>query len=984
MSLRNVLIDDFSGGIRGEHGTKRGSTECADMVNCWPQGRNLRPMKSDDRMANTNAADSTDTLTAWKNHELYIDADGNEYIVAKRNKTMWVGFKSTTNWGSNSIIDWRPLHGDIWSGSSLLLTARGTAGARESFQQVGSTLYMASEEPTDTDYLLRWDGFNYKTGTLKYDGVTSTGKGIYASNDIALDFAAAGVHVGDILYLKNHLTGKWNVGTDATTHGFVIDGIGQTGGVEPTAPTGPPTEPSEPSVPAEPTEPTEPTPPTPPVSGTAYLFSFYTGSTFRHTLSSVTAGDIVAQPSGTNGVSDWMQPSTGNVSSIAILDSTTAIISDQFVVNGLHGTEYLAAEGHEAITVFTGYNISVTQDAQDYYDALVIYNAAVVQYQADLAQYAIDLTAYNVAVATHDQWVIDYAQYVIDLAAYNAAYAQYVIDLAAYNANPYNGIGKLIVNTSSASHCFNTTGKGPGATDYVDYIIVRVQRAGNPTGTCVATLDASALTGTFAYGVKSYRFRYANTQTGYYGTISVPSTDVTTDAATPSVRVAGWTAALNEPIDRLQIFRAEGTGPYYLVKEYDRTNTYGWNQFEPWETYYIDTGWPILATSGVGIQLETDAALYDRPPVLRNIQLFNGRLYAFGYDEDAHYLKFSTLYNYEAWPTTNWEYDTTGAGLTVEGGQVPIGANRREPLIAMVPEGGSFTTTGVSGSNLLIFSGSSAYRWYGVSWSDFNLVSAFQVGCVAPHSVVNANGSILFLNQNHVMALGSGSNDPQPCSLNLWPCGIQTDFDASSALSVLESWTACFWNQCYFLSGTIEGTYNDHIWILHIPSGVWFTNDSCVNDMRVWDNPGSDDTLIISASESILNSGSPCLLALFGGASTSAITYDSGSIRPIADPKEMYSNVKVKSITCGWHGASDSVTVQLTLYDNFKEESLDSTALAIPVKPQDGKGFFVTRWQPRVSTLEPSLLIEADAYPGLRLEWIRIECELGADGAGVR
>jgi hypothetical protein len=643
MSLRNVLFDDFSGGIRGEHGTKRGLTECAQMVNCWPQGRNLRPMKSHDRMVNTNDADSTDTYTAWQNHQLYIDADGNEYITAKRNKSIWVGFKSTTNWGMDSVIDWRPLHGDVWSGSSLSLNARGTAGARESFQQVGSTLYMASEDPTDTDYLLRWDGFVYTSGLLKYEGVTATGKGIYGHNNPLTDFEALGVRVGDILYLKNHYTGKWNVGTDVTTHGFVIDGIDSTGGAGVPGSGGSGGDGADPG------------------SGTPDMFgSSATYPAPAPRTSAVVPGDHLCTWNPLTLL--WTVSITNTIIGIIDTDGDHLLVSYDnagttryavlFSVQGVY-TQLPSTVGVQ----WNWYTYAAQADAQTYFDLLTA-----------------------------------------------------PVDTGT--PPTYDGVGKLIVNTSSATHCFNTTGKGPGATDYVDYIIVRVQRAGLPSGTCTAQVDAAA--GTLTPGGYTYRWRYANTKTGYYGTISVPSAEITITAG-ESVRMTGWTAALNEPIDRLQIFRAAGTGPYYLVKEYDRTDTYDWNLFVAWSTYYIDDGWPILATGGVGIQLEADSALYDRPPVLRSIQLFNGRLYAFGYGADAHYLKFSTLYNYEAWPVTNWEYDTTGAGLTVEGGQVPIGANRREPLIAMVPEGGSFTTTGVSGSNLLIFSGSAAYRWYGVA-----------------------------------------------------------------------------------------------------------------------------------------------------------------------------------------------------------------------------------------------------------------------------
>lgn len=546
---------------------------------------------------------------------------------------------------------------------------------------------------------------------------------------------------------------------------------------------------------------------------------------------------------------------------------------------------------------------------------------------------------------------------------------------ANIGSNPFTGLDYLTIQTTAAGQCFNTTGKGAAGANAVDYVIVRLRKAGiKDAENCVCSASTD-LASTLATGTYQYAFRYYDSVYGYAGNASTPSAVVSITLGATAATMQGWDTVPDEPYDTLQIFRSMTSATdqsYYKVAEIDRSLTYGNNFMSALSSTGIDNGWAKMTDSdGSYITLDSDAFLRSRPGVIRGIKAFNGRLFGFGYGDTNHVLKFSSLYDYEYFPGTDWSVDIDTTTLNVTGGMVAIGANKYEPLVAMVVEGGNFQTNGVSGDNLLLFTSTNAYRWYGNTWSDYTLVNAFSSGCVAQDSLVNAGGTIIWVNQNHVMGLGSGGNVPQSISSAIFPAGIQADMETTAQLLTLSKWSAAYWNNCYLLCATMTETYNDKIYVYDITKGVWFTLDTNANDLQVWDNPGSSDTLVVTASDSY---NSDKITALFVTSTTQTSSVWESGVFPFGSSID--NGVHIKRISVKLHGADTSSNMTMRLYDTTKTAARDSKLFAIPPKADTARGFHYISWYPKCDVTEPSLRIETTALPDFRIEDIEIEYTL--------
>lgn len=894
-------ITDFSGGVRSGH--KRAQNECSVMQNIWCQGINMRPMKSSALFSQSDNAHSTDSMTAFNNHYRYIASDGTVYIVARRNKTIWLGKCDTADWRNTSIVSWYPLLGDVWFNDNYLHKAR-SASSREQFAQVGSLLYMASEEPNDDDKLMRYDGFYLATGKLRYIGVDSSGRGIYAKYtaagvaDNTYDFESAGVKCGDVLYLKDHSEdtadgGQWRVGTDNATYGYVIDGIHDGSGGSVGEPTG--------------TENVD-------WGKVEYIFKENTAPIYRATLEDIYAdpslGDAVFHFTGGN----WVRIGDTHVTNVSGINGDLAKIT---YVDG--GT----------------YTYCIAYSTNGTYSSGTIFQ--IYWFATELARDAY--------------WTL----------------------LITGGTTTWNGKGRLYVKTANSTYCFDTTDQGEvGTEDLVDYVIVRLREAGIAAGTgCNASQTADGAA-TLATGTYVYKWRYKDSVTGYTGNVSPASSAVSVVLNTHSVTISGWDNPPDEPFDTLQIFRAETSGIdnlYYLVNEVVRTATYGWNYFDLFGATGVDNGWVVKTDSaGNEIVLETDSVYRDRPGAVRGIKLFNNHLYCAGYDDEAHILKFSTLDDYEYFPVLDWGYTSTTPANAIVGGTVAIGANRNEPIMAIISEGGSYQTTGVSGDNLLIFTSMNAVRWYGYDWTDFQPVAAFSVGCVASNSAINCGGLIIWASQNHIMALASGGNIPGIISSKLFPVGIYGDITASVPLTTMKNWSASYWNGCYMLALTLSGTANDTIWIYDVGGQRWFELDLDCSDLQVWDNPGSDDRLILTAASSVLDTdGDSAIYNVFEGSSAVSCVYESGGLydKLSAVTGKAY-NIRGVRVYC--RGGSIPTTLTAMIYDSVDSTARKSYVQSYEATSATERGYIYKDFPLECSCVDPSIRLEFDAMSGFRVE----------------
>lgn len=400
----------------------------------------------------------------------------------------------------------------------------------------------------------------------------------------------------------------------------------------------------------------------------------------------------------------------------------------------------------------------------------------------------------------------------------------------------------------------STTGLGTAGSNYVDYCIVRCHRPGVSAATPAITATVLG-TGTGLSGTYTYMWRWRNLSTGYDGKFSGPSAAVSPSGK--DVSVAGWPTTLPDyDIDTFEIWRANATtGVYYLVKTVSLLTTTTISS----KTYsirnapaasYTDNGWAN------GTQLTdanaTSASYYDRPGAYSNVRVFNQRLYASYLNREV----MSALDAYEYMPLI--EHDDPSVTITstqlLEGGTIDIGASRAEPVTAHISEAGSWSTDGISGSNMLIFTKKRAFRWSISTNLDANLSSAFNVGCINQHTLVNAGGLLMWLTGEYIVAMPAGSTQPQIVSQKIWPYGIRKYITAADVERCLTSWSAAYYDGWYVITGSLSAYEPDTTWLCRLPMGgdasawTWTSYPYGFLDLAAWDRPGSAGGQIVSGS----------------------------------------------------------------------------------------------------------------------------------------
>lgn len=551
----------------------------------------------------------------------------------------------------------------------------------------------------------------------------------------------------------------------------------------------------------------------------------------------------------------------------------------------------------------------------------------------------------------------------------------------------------------------STVGKGYGGGDYCDYCIVRVHRAGVEAG---GALTAAVTTGgTLTDGKEySYVYRYENSVSGYVGDISSAAATTARAGTGKRIHLTGWSAQPDGyDVNTFRIYRAAGTASYKEMYSYSTTtygtmpmlratggtyaSTGGGTGSRCWRRLDIPTGVTDGGQYTEGDLLDDNCAAHARPGVVRMVRVYNTRLYGVGSNKDGHKLKFSTLDNYEYWPEVLYDYSDIAPSDNTVGGSVPIVSSSSDYLTAMVPEQGTYTSTGRAGTSLLIFTRNNAYRWYGFDWDDFSVEEAFPHGCIAPGSAINAEGVIMWCSGEHVMMLSAGGNVPVIVSRQLWPWGIKREINTTYApdkMRLLELWNATHWEGNYLLSGSLgnaSGYICDTTWMFDMASGTWTSFPAGYTDMLAWDKCGSGDGRVLTGAVPTLRGSAGVqygdLDKLFAGDPAHTFTYISRPLYMSDEPIDGTKQKHIMRVRASWRAPLTSDhTAYLTLYKDgdLTTAAYGPTAATVTAATNDGERV-LTEWSPITAIGRVlQLKLTCAVTKALRLDWIAIEYNL--------
>jgi len=263
--------------------------------------------------------------------------------------------------------------------------------------------------------------------------------------------------------------------------------------------------------------------------------------------------------------------------------------------------------------------------------------------------------------------------------------------------------------------------------------------------------------------------------------------------------------------DRLQIWRTlgqgageENTSPYYLVTELVRD--------QPWYKFpssYVDTtSDEDLATHQQWSSVDNEH--HDPPPALMYMGTWNDHLW--GIDKfNRKALVMSSLFLPEYWPTLDVDdFEETDPGNT---GTVWRVGTESDPVTAICPEVGAYSTQGRAGATLLVFTKSKAMRITGRNKADLKIDDAFSSGCLSWHGPQNCDGIIVWPSRSGVMAVEAGEKLPVLIS-----AGIRDEIASYGAAGGETPWDDCrsaYW-QGYYIATMPDETGAMNPWLCYI------------------------------------------------------------------------------------------------------------------------------------------------------------------------
>jgi hypothetical protein len=275
-------------------------------------------------------------------------------------------------------------------------------------------------------------------------------------------------------------------------------------------------------------------------------------------------------------------------------------------------------------------------------------------------------------------------------------------------------------------------------------------------------------------------------------------------------------------------------------------------------------------------------------------------------------------------------------------------------------------------------------RWYGWDWSDFQLLPAFDEGCVYHKASASGQGVTCWISPDKgPLLVENGSNTPVPIYEKLYPLGIGQYMDSISTVSYLANWSVCYWNNC-FLIGTygLPNGDNTSMLIYHIPSGTWTQwsggNEAnpTINDIKAWAGMAQAGTAgLIDGSGVTCTTYYGGLWALFADPNGSnEMRYLSAPLWLARGPQDMHGDKHISQIFACWRGATEAQEVTLKVFANGNTTTAAYTGSVqtIAATPLYSNQRVFTRWAPGVHGFTFQLELTATTDAPLELDFIEV------------
>ena len=397
---------------------------------------------------------------------------------------------------------------------------------------------------------------------------------------------------------------------------------------------------------------------------------------------------------------------------------------------------------------------------------------------------------------------------------------------------------------------------------------------------------------------------------------------------TATIAVSGWSTTPPWNVDTIEIYRSDlgvagAFNPYYRIAVLSlntptvvpmtaqtiyRSVPASWTDDG---TNTPDTNTPLLEAVG-----------HEAPGPIANLYQYNSRLYGSDIDADQMTMELSTLGQYEYWPGV--EYDQVAATPTNAniGGAVQIGNSLADPITVLIPEVGTFITTGLQGSDLLVFTPTRAIRWNGNTALDFQVTEGISEGAINPALAVNAGPIIIFFDGDHFRSLSIGASASEIISYQLWPRGLRDYLANAGGITdvqqITKFWSACYKDGWYYVACTLSaGQINDRIYACHTASKTWTKLSASMEDICVGAIVGaSNNPKLIGVSAAADVNGLYNLTDVLSGNGSLVINWISAPISFAKEPEHVKELKHITEITACFDSPIVTQSVTLSLYVN--------------------------------------------------------------------
>jgi len=336
---------------------------------------------------------------------------------------------------------------------------------------------------------------------------------------------------------------------------------------------------------------------------------------------------------------------------------------------------------------------------------------------------------------------------------------------------------------------------------------------------------------------------------------------ITNTESNPSLECAAITVAVGHyPIVTMTMTgcdrQADYVNIYRVVDGTDETPYF--IATRPWPAAGTSIVYPDSSVSDANLG---DAVSYDHdaaPTGVYNLQTFNSTLYAWGDSTYKNRKYKSTINDPEHWPLYEFGYNEPTYTDPTLGGFVDYG-DPGTKILSIIPDSGSFSDSGATGSNLLIQSANRAFQWWGKDWTEHRREEAWAGGIASSNCAANCLGTLVWLSRNGPTLKPSGASVPQGCYEKVFPpCRYPFADQVTAGSSTADYFLLCdgvFWRDYYvFTWCQTPSTVPNRMMLLHIPTGTFAeigtTTYPCeAYCLSVWDGPGDNQELYYGDSK---------------------------------------------------------------------------------------------------------------------------------------